>query len=385
MEKNRKPSTNSGWNRILSLLPADWEEQAFEKRAMNYNRQYTPESLLRSIMIYLSSKASLQEAVFLAMLCNVVEATPEAFLNRFRKSGDWLLWLAEQTMKRNLTRISNPTLLNHFRLRIIDATSITPPGNANEYWRLHYSLLYPSNHCSEFHLTSSHVAESFKNFDVQEDDLLLGDRIYAKPSGIAHVVDRGGHVLVRIVPSLFPLRDENGLRINLLARLESLRRGRIRNLDVRLKCGTRMIPGRICALKLSSDDARKAKQRARRSSQRAMNNIRKDTLKTAEYVILFTTLPDWILSARKAVDLYRFRWQAETNFKRAKSLFGLGALPCKEENSVKAWIYGKLLIHFMTRGMVPETGDFSPSGPKSAGRNKSFGLARGKFMEGSHQ
>jgi len=344
---------------------------------MSYNRKYNPESLLRSILIYLSCKSSLMEATFLTMLLDQVEASSAAFHNRFRKSGDWLLWLAEQTMQRKLAQVKNPYSLRGHRLRLIDATIITQPGTkvGQDTWRLHFSLLYPCNHCSEFHLTTSRSGESFGNFEIIENDLVIGDRIYSRAKGIAHVVDHGGDVLVRVMPSQFPIFDENGERINLLARLKSLRRNKIRSFEVRLKFGKRRIPGRICALKLSRLASAKAKKRALKSSIKGMRKIRPETLQAAEYLIVFTTLPEWELSGKEAVALYRFRWQIETNFKRAKSLFGLGDLPCHEEDSIKAWIYGKLLIHFLTMLQIPDTGDFPPSGPKRAVRNKSFALA----------
>lgn len=378
MKKQSKNVTTSGWNQLLSLLPADWEMQAYEKKAMSYDRKYTPESLLRSILLYLSGKASLQETTVQAMLLDMVETSPEAFHYRFRKSADWLQWLSEETMKRQLVREKSDSSLKGHRLRIIDATSISQPGTkiGQPTWYLHFSLLYPSRRCSEYHVTTSASGESFKNFQIQEKDILLGDRIYAKPVGIAHVVDQGGDVLVRIIAKQFPLFEENGTRINLLDRLKTLRRRKIRTFRACVKFGDRLIQGRICAYKLSSDAARKAVKRTKLADRGSVNPTSKETLKAAEYVILFTTLSAEVLSAKGAMNLYRYRWPVELNFKRAKSVFGLGKLPCKDENSVKAWIHGKLLLYFLVSEKSLETEAFPPSGQKGSGRNKSFDIPR---------
>lgn len=367
MKTSRKPRPKTGWQRILTLLPDGWQEQAFEKKAMSHSRKYHPESLLRSILLYLSMKASLKETTLTAALLDLTEASPVAFHYRFRRCADWLLWMAQQIMLRILSQLKNTNSFRGHRLRIIDATIIKEPGTkvGQNTWRLHYSLLYPSNRCSEFKLTTSRVGESFENFDIAENDLLMGDRVYSRAAGIAHVVDHGGDVLVRVIPSQFPVVDEDGERIDLLARLNTLRRGKVRTFDVWLKFGKRLIRGRICAFKLTSDAARKARLRALKSSRKAMHEIRPETLVAAEYLILFTTASAWELTAREAVALYRYRWQAETNFKRAKSLFGLGDLPCKEEDAVRAWIYGKLLVHFLATMNIPETGAFPPSGSKN--------------------
>ena len=386
MKTSAKPRPKTGWQRILELLPDGWQEQAFEKNAMSYNRKYDPESLLRSVLLYLSSKTSLQETTLMASLLDLPEASAPALHNRFRKSGNWLLWLAEQIMQKKLAHIKDTNSFHGHCLRIIDATRISQPGTkvGQPTWRLHFSMLYPSNCCSEFHLTTSTTGESFKHFDIKEKDLVMGDRIYSRAAGIAHVVDHDGDVLVRIMPSQFPVVDWDGSPIDILARLKSLRRGKIRKFDAQLKFGKRLISGRIIALKLSSDAARRAKKRALKSSQKARRKIRPETLQAAEYLILFTTLPDSELKGKEAIALYRYRWQVEGHFKRAKSIFGLGALPCFEEDAVRAWIYGKLLLHFIATLNIPETGDFPPSDPKSAGRNKSFHLAGGKILAPPH-
>ena len=125
MKTSRKPRPKTGWQRILTLLPDGWQEQAFEKKAMSHSRKFHPDSLLRSILIYLSFKSSLKETTFTASLLDQIEVSPVAFHYRFRKCADWLLWMAQQIMQRILTQIKNPNSLRGHRLRIGEVIGIS--------------------------------------------------------------------------------------------------------------------------------------------------------------------------------------------------------------------------------------------------------------------
>jgi len=53
--------------------------------------------------------------------------------------------------------------------------------------------------------------------------LVMGDRVYASPPGVSHVVERGGDVVVRLNRGALPLYERNGTRIDLLPRLRQLK------------------------------------------------------------------------------------------------------------------------------------------------------------------
>ena len=44
------------------------------------------------------------------------------------------------------------------------------------------------------------------------------------------------------------------------------------------------------------------------------------------------------------LEWYRLRWQVELVFKRFKSLAQLGHVPKYDDDSAKAWLYGKLFV-----------------------------------------
>ena len=59
------------------------------------------------------------------------------------------------------------------------------------------------------------------------------------------------------------------------------------------------------------------------------------------------------------LDAYRYRWQVELYFKRLKSILDYGELPKKTEDSIFAWLNGKLMIALLIEKMVGRA-TFSP-------------------------
>ena len=62
------------------------------------------------------------------------------------------------------------------------------------------------------------------------------------------------------------------------------------------------------------------------------------------------------------LEWYRFRWQIELIFKRFKQIAELGHLPKHDDESAKAWIYGKLFVALLTEKLIQRASAFSPWG-----------------------
>ena len=82
----------------------------------------------------------------------------------------------------------------------------------------------------------------------------------------------------------------------------------------------------------------------------------------ARYVIVFTTFPKAAFSAAQVLEWYRTRWQVELVFKRFKSLAQLGHLPKYDDESAKAWLYGKLLVALLVEKLIRHASTVSPWG-----------------------
>jgi hypothetical protein len=57
---------------------------------------------------------------------------------------------------------------------------------------------------------------------------------------------------------------------------------------------------------------------------------------------------------------YRFRWQIELIFRRFKQIAQLACLPKYDEDSARAWLYGKLFVALLTEKLIQRAGSISP-------------------------
>jgi IS4 transposase len=112
----------------------------------------------------------------------------------------------------------------------------------------------------------------------------------------------------------------------------------------------------------SREAIERAHKKIRRLASKNGTEIKPETLRFAEYVILFTTFPEEEFSAYEVMENYRVRWQVELVFKRFKQVAQLGHLPKQDEESAKAWLYGKLFVALLTERLMEYAESFSPWG-----------------------
>jgi hypothetical protein len=79
-------------------------------------------------------------------------------------------------------------------------------------------------------------------------------------------------------------------------------------------------------------------------------------------VIVFTTVLQPEMSTAEVLEYYRFRWQIELVFKRFKSILAMGHLPKYDDQSSRAWLYGKLLVALLTQKLAHLGSAISPWG-----------------------
>ena len=105
-----------------------------------------------------------------------------------------------------------------------------------------------------------------------------------------------------------------------------------------------------------------AHEKIRKDAARKGNQVQPQTLEFAKYVILFTSFPHQSFTATEVLEWYRIRWQVELVFKRFKSLAQLGHLPKYDDESAKAWLYGKLLVALLVEKFARHATAISPWG-----------------------
>ena len=78
--------------------------------------------------------------------------------------------------------------------------------------------------------------------------------------------------------------------------------------------------------------------------------------------MVLTTFPAKSFSPELILDYYRFRWQIELVFKRFKQIAQLGHLPKYDQQSAKAWLYGKLFVALLSEKLIQHASALSPWG-----------------------
>ena len=196
---------------------------------------------------------------------------------------------------------------------------------------------------------------------------------------IAHVVQHGGDVIVRLNLVTLPLyaphtqtQGSKAARLDILAHARTLRAGQAMGWSACVHpkaqagaaAGARAAPpvtGRLCAIRKSETAAAKARERVRRESQRNGSTLQPQTLEAAGYVFVFTTLPEHV-SAAQVLEIYRLRWQIELEFKRLKSLIALGHLKKHDAQAARSWLQGKLLVALLVARLIAHAERVSPWG-----------------------
>jgi hypothetical protein len=312
------------------------------------------------MLIHLSEGCSLRETAVRASAGGLVNVSDVALLKRLRKCGPWFSWMCEQLSHRLIG--SQLPQLPGKRIRLVDASVVCEPGATGSTWRLHYALNLSNLCCDEVHVTDIKQGESLTQYEVQPGDVLMADRGLAHRRGIGHVVSHGGDVIVRMNLTNMPLQDETGLDVKLLPWLRTLQVGQAADLRAWIKdenTKTR-IPVRVCAVKKSAAQTRKAQDKIRKESAKDKREAQEQTLEGAGYVVVVSTLMQ--PSAHTLLELYRCRWQVELAFKRLKSLLQLGHLKKTDPQGAKAWLQGKLLVASLIETLIAVGDHFSPWG-----------------------
>jgi hypothetical protein len=351
------------WQLVQDLLPQGWEAKARELGALRRGRVIVDAAtLLRVMLIHLAQGCGLRETAVRAREGGLASVSDVAILMRLKGCGEWFKWMADGLRQKWLPEFpAAAAAWQGRRVRLVDGTMVSEPGDTGSQWRLHYAIGVPALNCDEVILTSPREGETLKRFAVVRGDILIGDRGYAHPAGIAHVVARGGDVIIRTNLVTLPLCDARGARLDPLRRLRTLRVGRCGQWPAWVRADQRLIAGRLCAVKKSAAAAHKARQRVLRESQRGGHQARPETLEAAEYVFVFTTLTDAV-TPQAVMELYRGRWQIELAFKRLKSLVQLGHLKKHDPLAARAWLQGKLLVAFLLDALLETAERISPWG-----------------------
>ena len=347
------------WGILSSFFPEGWRQKARECGALTRARGIAgPDALLRILLIHIANGCSLAETSLRAEQLGLGQLNPSAVYRRLRSAEEWLRWMAEQM--RGSLGFRVPKLAQ--RVLAVDATAITEPGSTGTDWRIHYAIDLATLQCHFFLLTDVKGGETWRRFPVMKGDIMLGDRGYANPNGVAHVVEVGGEVVVRLNRKAMPLFDNNGKCLNPVHLARKLKPNQNLEWETWVHAnGGEKIRGRLIIVRRSKQAAEYARKKLKQEASKKQKIVTEESLEAAEYFFLWTTLPpSW--SRKTILQLYRCRWQIELAFKRMKSIMGLGHLPKKDPESCRAWLHGKLFTSLLVERMIGAAKTFSPWG-----------------------
>lgn len=353
------------WDTLVSLLPANWEQLAVDHKQLlvkHGNAKITNAGdLLRMILVHAAADLPLRQTVALIAQAGGPTLSPMRLHKKMIRAGGYLHALVT-------AMVDTPMGLAHekwagYTVSAVDATVISRPGSVNGDARIHARLRLADLKYLQIRSSGIDEGETFCGFDFAPGELVVGDRGYCHARGVAHVLDAGADVLVRLNRSSMPVfwRGTEDL-IDIMSTLRALPKSAVREQEVAVlhKVGrdTRKIYGRLCMMRLPEHEARKARKRAR---QEQGASVSADTLEAAGYVVLFTTTPADRLSAGQCIELYRLRWQIELQFKRWKTLCGFDRMPNFREDTIESWLYAKMLAAVLLEKLTSlQSGVFPP-------------------------
>src|SRR5215475_2881999 len=377
MQKKRT-SRETNWQTLVSFFPPDWEHLATETRANVRLRGFrSGAALMRTRLLHVARGYSLRETVVRARMARSAHVSDVALLKRVQSAEEWFRTLCVALLQEQ--GIEMPQTHSQVRLRLVDSTTIKEPGKTGSLWRVHYSFRVPELRCDAFTLTPTKgvgTGDSLTQFPIAPGDHVIADRGYCHANGIEHVVSNGGAILVRLNTAALPLFTAHGRRVPLLRRLAPLRQaGQIGAWSVYIQGATRRIAGRVCAVRKTEEAIKRTEKQLRRNAPKQGEALQPETLEYAKYITVFTTFDPLTFSADAVLHWYRVRWQIELAFKRLKSLAQLGHLPKADEQSARAWLYGKLFVALLTEQLLQRGQTLSPCSPSEASRGTTISLA----------
>lgn len=335
--------TGDLWRYASTFFPSDLDDLAFRTGAILRPRKVQEaEQLLRAFLLY-ASTGSFRTTAELARASGLADLSSEGLFYRLSRSEEFL----SSVLAHLVERCAGAPV--GFRLLVVDATAVCGPGATGTDWRVH--VVYDPLRgvpCS-VRATDRSVGESLSLHSLEPGQLVLGDRGYGNARNVDAALRAGADVLMRVqVRAMRLLVPETGERADWEQMEKQVPLTGTLTFELKLP-----VPPEG-----STRGSWKTSDAARVYDVRLVGARNKDR----EVVWLATNLPETRLSAAKACDLYRVRWQVELYFKRLKSLGDLGVLGSRDGPTAKAALLAKLVLLVLTNLLCHEEQAFSPYG-----------------------
>jgi Transposase DDE domain len=334
------------WPYVLTLLPRDLENSAWESEALRRCRHIPDaQALLRLALAYAVSDLSLKDVAAWAHALGVAEITGPGLFYRLREAEGWLQRVLAQTLQGQVESAAGSPL----RLRVVDATVLHGPGAKGTEWRAHVLMDAGTGMFRAVELTDARGGEGYGRYRVSAQEVILGDRAYATARGLWAVYSAHADVVARLNPHTIRVCDEQrkrlalgdkekevpqigGIEFTILVPIPPEKRTKTRKWGLRRAIA--WVPARAVAART----------------------------RDGSVIWLLTTLSAQQASWQELMQLYRLRWQIELFFKRLKSLLHLDTLPSRQGPTAKSWMLARFLAAALAQRLVQPAGPLSPWG-----------------------
>jgi hypothetical protein len=350
------------WPYLRSFLPSesDLEASARSSGALLRRRVIRKaETLLRLALVYCCGM-SLRQTSCWAHVQGLGKISQVGVMKGLRRCSGWL----GQLLGAKLAERAQCLQVKGFRLRLVDATTVSAPGSEGTDWRIHLGFDLGSLSIDSVELTGPEGGENLSRFQVGQREVLIGDRGYAHVRGLRCVQQAGGEFLVRLNWQNLPLQTPSGESFDLLQGARGIADTEAAEFAVQTapRRQTPAMAARLVMLRKSAPAAEQARKKILREAKKKGRQVDPRTLEAAAYIFLLTSLPGNQLTASQVLELYRFRWQIELAFKRLKSLWDLGSVPAKDPDLARTYLYAKLLMALLVEDLTGEARSTSPWG-----------------------
>ena len=320
---------------------------------------------LRLVLAYCLGALGLRVTAAWAEALGIASISNVALLKRVRKTLPWLECLVARQLAAGSRGCCDIGAAHGRLVRLVDGTTVAKKGlkdRANGgLWRVQAVFDLPAERFSAFELTDETVGEQFDQAAVVAGEIRIGDRNYLQPDRVAKVQAAGGDVIVRARWNAVRWVDGGGERVDLIAILKAARGRGLVDRPIWIANGKAPpLALRLVALRRPKAARDQAIATARKKAKNNGTTIMPQTLISAEWMILVTSLPKETFSLQNISALYRLRWRIEIAFKHLKSGAGLTRPPAETATMAKAHVLAHLLLSLLTEPLIAEHLGVSP-------------------------
>ena len=302
-------------DKIIKEIDLTTLQKAKELGAIQRERKITePLNLIWALLIYANEKISIRILSVIATILGIGSISDRAWSKKMLNTKEWLKYIVcKMSSKLNVRDITLKRVI-----KIVDCSRIAQTGKERNEVRVHTSFNLNEGLIDEVHLTDKHVAESFEHYEIEQGNIIIGDRAYGKSKVIEYTASRQADILARMSPSQIKLYDKEGKKINMYNILKSSKEKKFEHkyyvIENKKKIAVRVICSAIPEDKMESVNKRIKTEMKKHQTK----NSKPETKEYAKWIILVTTLDSKEYSIEEVIRLYKLRWQIELLFKRMK-------------------------------------------------------------------